>query len=163
MAAPATDLTRIDPTSRADAIMLEDGFTTKIAIEAKLNITFWDLTVTPPGVLGGDPIDTTTMFSVDWRTKALRKLKELGDVEFTAGYDPVIYTEATAIVNVGTTINIVFSDGTVFAFFGGLREFQPQSSEEGSRPEVNCVITPTNWDPVNNVRAEPVLLNVSGT
>jgi hypothetical protein len=163
MAAPATDLVRIDPSDLG--IRLDDGFSTKILIGANLSILLWDKSSQPPGVDGGDEIETTTMFNLEYRTFAPRRLKTLSPVELTCAYEPGVYAvnEIMAIINQNTTINVVFSDGSVLGFFGYLKVFTPQTVEEGSQPEANCTIVPTNWDPDNNVEAGPALANVTGT
>lgn len=40
---------------------LGDGFSTKIAFAADADVSLWEKTVTPPGVDGGDAVDTSTM------------------------------------------------------------------------------------------------------
>ena len=129
MTAPATDLSRTDPTSVG--IALQDGFATQIAFAIDPDIEFWERSVTPPEYDGGDPIETATMFNSAFRTKAPRKLISVGDVSIVAVYDPVLYEQGKAIINVETTVNVIFPDGSVLGFFGYLRSFAPQGHEEG--------------------------------
>lgn len=125
---------------------LEDGYQTLISFAENPAVHLKEKTITPPGIDGGDAIDVTTMRNEDWRTFALRALKTLTESSFRAAYDPVIYDELDAMINVNQLITITFSDGSSVAFWGGLRTAQPQEVEEGAMPEVECNITPTNRD-----------------
>lgn len=156
-----------DPTTTArvtpDGIPLRDGYSTQIAFSQDSNICFWEKTVTPPSVDGGDPIETTTMHNSTWRTLAPRSLKTLGEIALTAAYDPDLYDEAVAICNVEGSITVHFPDGSTLDFYGFLQSVEPQEHVEGDQPEANIVVVPTNWDPTNNVEAGPVMTEVAGT
>ena len=165
MTAPATDIATHDP----DGIHLDDGYQTLISFEVNPAASFWEKTVKPPGMDGGDPIDTTTMHNETWRTMAPRQLTSMTDLNLTVAYDPVLYdarTEAGSILNLlnqKTTINVVFPDGSVLAFYGFLRSFDPTPLEEGSQPEATIVGTVTNQDPSTGAEEDPVLVNAPGT
>lgn len=141
MAAP-TPSARVTPVGA----FLEDGFSTKITIGLDTNISFWEKTVTPPGLDVGERIALSTMFNVAYRTWGLRQLIDLTEASGTAAYDPLVYPQIVAIIGEKTTITVTFSNGDTLAFFGGLRTFVPQSHEEGSQPEANFTISPTNRD-----------------
>lgn len=158
MAAPSAT-SRVTPTG----ILLKDGFSSLITIAVDSDINFWEKTVKPPGFDGGDKIDLTTMHNTLYRTFSPRALLTLTEVTTTAGYDPILYDEAIAACNVATTITVRFADLSTIAFYGYLRLFDPQDSEEGTMPECQITIEPTNYDPVNNVEAAPVMTLVSGT
>lgn len=158
MAPPATTA-RIAPAG----IKLDDGFSTQVAFAKDANVSFWEKTVQPPGLDGGDAIETTTMFNAAWRTMGARQLKTLTEASIVAAYDPDVYNNILALVNVEGDITVHFPDGSTLDFFGYLRVFEPQDCEEGAQPEANITIQPTNFDPVNFVEAAPVLTSVSGT
>lgn len=158
MAAP-TPTARVTP----DGIELKDGYQTLITIAVDSNINFWEKTVKPPGFDGGDKIDITTMHNTLYRTFIPRALLTLTEVTTTALYDPILYDEAIAACNVATTITVRFTDLSTIAFFGYLRLFDPQDVEEGSPPECQITIEPTNYDPANNVEEAPVMTLVAGT
>jgi hypothetical protein len=158
MAAP-TPGTRTDPVG----IKIDDGFSTLISFAADPDVSFWEKTVTPPGIDGGDAIETETMHNDVWRTRVSRSLKTLTDAETTVAYDPAVFTQIVALCNVETTITIHFSDGSTYCFYGYLRTFEPGEISEGEQPEATVTITPTNYDPVNHVEAGPVLTSVAGT
>ena len=158
------------PTSRTSpptGTKLDDGFATLITISGNPAISFWEKTVTPPGVEGGDPVDTSTMHNVTWRTLSPPVLKTLTEVTLTAAYDPVLYdsTGANPIVqaiNDRRTITVKFADGSTVAFYGYLRAFTPGDSSEGAQPEATVTIQPTNVDASNNEEG-PVYTAGSGT
>lgn len=158
MAAPAT-------TARAtpDGRYLKDGYQTLIAPAADPDVAFWEKTVTPPGMDGGDAIDNTTMHNETWRTMRSRALVTLTDMTLTVAYDPDIYDEALALLNVETSWTVHFPDGSTLDFYGFLRLFEPQDMSEGEQPEANITISPTNFDVTNNVEAGPVMTEVAGT
>ena len=160
-------MTAPSPTVRqnpgTNGIKMDDGYQTLVTIALDPDIEFWEKTVQPPGVDGGDEIETTTMWNNDWRTMAPRALKTLTPVELTAAWDPDLYNQAILICNKRTTITVLLPDGTTIAFYGYLKKIEPQSQEEGSQPEVNVTIIPTNWDHVANVEAGPVIAETSGT
>ena len=158
MAAPATT-TRTTPTGK----YLEDGFSTKIAFSRDPAIKFWEKTVTPPGIDGGDSIEQTTMHNTLWRTFAPRQLQTLTEMTTTAAYDPVVYTDIQELINQEGSITVRFPDGSTLDFFGYLKMFQPNEVSEGEQPDAEVTIVPTNWDPINDVEAAPVLTSVAGT
>lgn len=158
MAAP-TPTARQLPTG----IKLDDGYRTTICPAADPDISFWEKAVTPPGIDGGDEIDTTTMHNSDWRSRASRALKTLTEASVTAAYDPNLYTSILALINLETTYTVHFPDGSTLAFYGFLKSFMPGENVEGEQPEAEILIVPTNFDPVNKVEAAPALANVAGT
>lgn len=149
---------------------MPDGYQSLITFgktgEGHDNIKFFEKSVQPPGIDGGDPIDTTTMHNSTWRTFAARSLKTLTDLTVTAAYDPAVLdtAELQAVANLETTVTVTFSDGSTIAFFGYLRSFEPTEMAEGEQPEGTLTVTPTNRDPESPFGEEgPVIVDVSGT
>lgn len=145
------------PTARSTPLgtSLDDGYSTKIAFAADPDVSFWEKTVQPPGVDGGDAIETTTMHNTAWRTMAARALKTLTPSSLTAAYDPKVYDQIIALINVEGLITVHFPDGSTLDFYGFLRNFVPQSHEEGSQPECEIEIVPTNVNPATGAEAAP--------
>ena len=158
MAAPSATA-RQDP----GGIRIDDGYRTLITFATDPDVQLWEKSIKPPGMDGGEGIDTTTMHNDTYRTKSPRQLKSLTESTFTAGYDPVIYTSLIALINVETTITITFPDGTTLAFYGYLQKAEQSELKEGEFPEVTCTFTPTNQDPTTGDEEAPVLVNVAGT
>lgn len=158
MAAPVASARQTPP-----GIKLKDGHSTLVTLQSDPNIDFWEKNITPPGLDGGEAVEQTTMHNAVWRTVRPRELVTLTEMTFTSGYDPVVYDQILAIINIETTITVWFSDGSSLAFYGFLRVFQPTDTVEGTQPEATVTITPTNFDPVNKVEAGPVLVEAAGT
>lgn len=132
-----------------------DGYSTKITIAADTDIDFWEKTVTPPGLDGGDPVDTTTMYNLRYRTLRARNLQTVTEVSATVAYDAAVYSQIQAVINVETTITITFPAGDTVAFYGYLRSFIPGEIAEGAQPEATITIQPTNWDSAGGTTGEP--------
>ena len=143
---------RLPPTGT----MLVSGYPTKIAFAADPSIALWERTVTPPGIDGGDGIDTTTMHNATWRTMAARSLKTLTNSSMTCGYDPAVYTSILALINVETEVTVEFPDGSTLDFYGFLKNFTPNEHSEGSLPEATVEIVPTNRIPGSTTESAPV-------
>ena len=153
------------PTSRGTpaGIMLNDGYQALVTISSLTTVSFWEKTVKPPGIDGGDPIDITTMHNADWRTRVPRSLMTLTDSTGKAAYDPNVYNQLLTVVNVNATITVRWADGSTLAFYGFLRMLEFDDLAEGVQPELSYTITPTNYDPSAKVEASPVLTSVAGT
>ena len=162
MAAPSAT-----PRDPPGGIPLQDGYQTLITFVSNTDIKFWERTVTPPGIDGGDPIERTTMHNTAWRTFGARSLRTLTPVSTTVTYDPAVLEEimnvTTGLLNVETTITVTFADLSTIAFYGYLQNFEPSEVSEGSDPEATITIQPTNWDPDADVEAGPTVVEVAGT
>lgn len=145
------------------APILEDGFSTLITLANAPSIAFKEKSVTPPGVEGGDPIDTSTMHSVTWRNKAPRSLKEMTDASATVSYDPAVYDDIIDQVNVQQAITITYPDGTQMALWGFLRNFSPGELSEGDQPTAEVTFVFTMYDPENCIEAGMTLTVGTGT
>lgn len=157
MAAP-TATARLDPTG----LRLEDGYRSLYTFKRFPAVNLWEIEVTPPGVDGGDKIDTTTMHNDRWRTNKHRSLMELTDGAFTCAYDPAVLDQIVEMINVRDEITVTFPDGSTWAFWGYMRVFEPDSLKEGEMPTATVTITPTNED-VSHVERGPVATSVTGT
>lgn len=156
---PPTTTTRQTPSG----IKLDDGFPTKIACAADPDFSMWEKSVKPPGLDGGDQIDTTTMFNATYRTFAPRQLKTMTECSGSSAYDPVVYTQGLALINVETSWTVRFADGSTLSFFGFLKSLELNELEEGTQPELTYTIVPTNQDPTTGAEAAAVLASVAGT
>ena len=159
MTAPEAASSRPTP----DGIPLGDGYSTKITIADDTDISFWEKAVTPPGLDGGDEIDLTTMHNTSYRTFGSRALATMTEMSCTALYDPDVYDEILAIINVETTITVFFPDGSTLAFYGFLKRFEPGELVEGTPPECTITIQPTNQDPTSRAEESAVMTEASGT
>jgi hypothetical protein len=142
-------------------IKMDDGFSTKIAFAADPDISFWEKTVTPPGIDGGDAIETTTMHNTTWRSMAARALKTLTESSITVAWDPQVYDQIVALINVEGLITVWFPNGDALDFYGFLKSFTPGDMSEGSPPEAEISIVPTNINPLTGAEAAPVFTEIA--
>lgn len=159
MAAP-TPTPRVVPSG----IFLRDGFSSLITFANDTDIDLWEKTVKPPGLDGGEKVETSTMHSIAYRTFGPRELITMTPASMLCAYDPIVYDQIVAIINDETTITVTFADGSTLAFYGYLQKFEPTDCAEGSQPEATVTIEVTNTDYANSwVEAGPVLTSVAGT
>jgi len=123
---------------------IDDGHSTTISFAEDSSVQMWEKEVTPPGIEGGGANDTTTMHNSVWRTKSPKKLKSLTDASFTAAYDPAVYDEIVAMLNVNQLITVTFADSSTLAFWGWIDVFKPNAAVEGEQPTAEVTIIPSN-------------------
>ena len=143
--------------------MLDDGYQSLITFAVDPDVAFWEKGVQPPGIDGGEKIDVTTMHNTTYRTSTARSLKEVTDGQVTAAWDPRVYPQIIALINVETTITVKFSNGDTLAFYGYLQKFEPSELKEGEHPEATLSFVATNRDPSTGAEEAPVLTEVAGT
>lgn len=153
------------PTARVTpaGLKLEDGQFSTHTFAADPDVGLWEKSVKPPGMDGGDKIDLTNHHNVAYRTSAPRNLKTLTASTFKAFYDPDVYNQLMALINVKTTCTTTFIDGSTLAYFGYLKSVEFDDMVEGTAPECTVTIETTNVDPSDGSEAGPVLTSVSGT
>jgi len=138
---------------------IDDGHPTTIAFALTPSgetLLFWEKEVTPPGLNGGGPNDTTTMRNSVWRTAAPKKLFSMSAGSFIAAYDPEALDQVLTMLNVLTQITVTYADGATYVFWGWLNEFTPGACVEGEQPTATVSIEPANQD-ADGVEAAPVL------
>lgn len=154
------------PTARGTptGIPLENSFPIRVTIGANTTVSFWEKEIQPPGYEGGEAIDTTTQFNNQFRGMAPRHLITMTAMKGKAAYDPNVCTQIILLINKKTTITKTWSDGSTLAFYGFLKSFTPSNEAgDGTQPEADFEIQPTNIDPTSGVEEPPVFTNVSGT
>jgi len=158
MAAP-TPTTRVLPVG----YRLQDGQYSHITLAEDPAIQFWEKTVKPGGVDGGDPVPQTTMFNNAWRTFAPKVLRTLTEVNGKAAYDPGCIVGIVAMCNFPTVCTVKWPTNATWCFYSFLQKVEFDALEEGKQPELTYTIAPTNYDYVNNVEAGPVFTAAAGT
>ncbi len=136
---------------------LDDGHSTTVAFTDLPAVKFFEKEVTPPGVDGDGPNNTTTMLNTVYRTMAPKKLKTMTEMTLTVAYDPAVYTDIVGVsgVNNNQLITITFSDSSTLAFFGWIDKFIPGTIVEGEQPEAEVTIQPSNQN-ASGVETAPV-------
>ena len=155
------DLTRVNPSSTYT--QLDDGHPTLLVLQLDPTIGFWEKTVKPPGMDGGDAIDTTTMHNDIWRTMVSRSLVTMTPCNLTAAYDPEMWCSVPALINAEGIVAVIFPNGDMLGFYGFLQSVEPQDISEGAQPEVNIVVGITNCGPTDRIEYAPVWVTSSGT
>lgn len=102
--------------------------------------------VTPPALDGGEPVDTVVLSTNRWRTKISPNLIDLGNISFTAEYQPEAVM--TAPLNDEGVIRIIIPGEGVLTVRGYLRAITPDSMRVGERATCSgeFVITNTGAD-----------------
>lgn len=125
---------------------LDDGMKTLITLGNNPSIRLWEKSVTPPAIVGGGAVDTTTMRNMAWRTQAPKKLKTLGNMSVTVAYASYAYHEIIQQVGVVQEITITFPDSSSIVFRGWVDEFTPGENVEGEQPTATLTIISANLD-----------------
>lgn len=143
-------------------LRLDDGFSTIITFSEAPTVKLYEKDVTPPGMTGGGPIDTTTMRNVAWRTNAPKQLKSLTTISTTVAFATDAIPVMFGVINVLQQITITFPDGSTITFWGWVDEFTPGAFTEGEQPTATVSIQPSNRDSDGN-EAPPVYAAGAGT
>jgi hypothetical protein len=156
-----TGLARTNPS--ASYTQMDDGHSTLLIIDGYEGICFWEKTVKPPGMDGGDPIDTTTMHNQTWRTAVSRSLITMTPCNLTAAYDPEMWDVIVSRINEELLMAIQFPNCDLLGFYGFMQSVEPQDHSEGAQPECNLVIGVTNCDPTDRTEQAPMWIVGVGT
>jgi hypothetical protein len=127
---------------------MDSGFAVVISFASNPTIKLYQKDVTPPGIDGGGVIDTTTKENTTWRTAYVKALMSMTEGSLTAAYDPAVYSEIIAMINVNQLITVTFPDAATVVFYGALTTFEPSSTsqEDDEQPTADCTISPTLQD-----------------
>ena len=143
---------------------LTKSWKTTVTIAADLTLEFFEQSVTPPGIDGGTPIDTSTMLNTKWKTQSPGRLIMMTDMTIKGYYDPLIYSSLALYVNVITTITLTFPDLSTLAFYGFIKQVAfSELTNDNSKPSVTLTIAAANQDPSTCVEAAPVYTAGPGT
>lgn len=133
--------------------ILTEGFPTTMTFseaETPTALYFEEMGVTPPGVDGGGPNDTTNMRNKKWRTQQPKTLITLLAGQLTCHYDPAFLTGILAMINLNQLITITFPDLQYWTFWGWIDKFQLGEIVEGQPPTATVVIEVSNQDSDGN-------------
>lgn len=158
MAAP-TISTRVVPTT----YKLPDGFKTTISSAAVPGIAFWEKTVEPGGLDGGELIPQSTMLNTKWHTAWPRTLIKYDGIKATVAYDPSQLGSILARINLPDSWTVHMPEGATISYYGVLTKFMLKALKEGDPPEADVEIPAMNYDYVNNVEQGPVFTASVGT
>ena len=123
---------------------IDDGHGAVISFADDPTVKFYEKEITPPGLSGGGPNDTTTLLNAAWRTLAPKKLKTMAPASLSVSYDAAVFTDVPGMINANQLITITFPDGGTLAFWGWLDEFTPGPLVEGAQPTADITIQTSN-------------------
>lgn len=123
---------------------LDDGHPTIVTFDEDPDIKLWEKGVTPPGVSMGGMNDTTTMRNSVWRTRMFKKLKTLTAMGMRCAFDPAVFPEVVAIAGINQEVTLTWPEGDTLLFWGGVESGTFSEVVEGSQPEMNVNVEPTN-------------------
>ena len=123
--------------------MLTDGFSTIISCTANPSIKMWEMEVDPPSIEGGGGKQVSTMRNTAWHTMAPNVLKKLGEGGAKVGFDPAVYSQIVALINVNTSWTITYPDGATEVFLGWMDSFKRNTFTEGEVPTADVVFIPS--------------------
>ena len=125
--------------AKAGHLTTGQGFRIKLVNQ---NLEFYEKTVQPKGLDGGDPINITTNDNTEKESQAPRKLSTDTDAQITHTYNAADKALYEAAVNQSDDILQIFSDdSTEAARPGWLRSFTPESAEKGSQPMATSIFS----------------------
>jgi len=107
-------------------------------------ITFWEKSITPPGMDAGGANDITTLRNDTYRTFAPKQLITMTECSASVSYDADFYDEIVAMISENQLITITFPDTSTMAFYGWLDKFIPGEISEGEQPTADITIVPSN-------------------
>ena len=158
MAAPA-HTTRTAPTG----FKIPEGYRSYIAISGDNEIAFWERDVKPPSIDGGDPINTTTQWNVKFETFFPRHLIKLDSISVVAAYDPDVFADILANINVNQAMTFYWPDGSYVDFYGWIQKFEFGELKIGDFPTATVTIALSNTDPATSLEQGPVFHAAAGT
>lgn len=156
MPAPAVTA-RIAPVG----IDLQDGYQSFIAFALDPDISFWEVSLTPPG-RESSMIDQTTMHNDEYETQSVHHLKKVGDITGKAGYDPAVKSQIDAIIGRNGSVTFHYPDGSTESVWATLQSATHDEHSRKTKPMINFTIVCTNRDNAGDEQA-PVIVSVPGT
>jgi len=126
------------------AATLKEGLGTTITFAGHtFTLTIDPSSITPPGLDGGDAIDSTSLSNVLYRTKEPKSLIDVTDGGLTVFYDPAAWDDIVSAMNDNVLITVTFSNSDTLAFYGYIKTFEPGESVEGEAPSAEMVVVAT--------------------
>lgn len=128
---------------------LPHGFPAKVAFALDPNIDVWEVSVTPFGIDGQEPVNQTTMWNVEYTTLWPRALKSITPLVMTVLYDPVAWGQLLTMVNQVQNITHQWMDGSTLSVWGFLQlvELGEQAEDATDPPTMDLTVMVANMDP----------------
>lgn len=134
-------------------IPMEANHRIMLTHSAAPDLPLWEVSITPPGLEGGEAVDMTNQFAEKFRQKAARVLQELTDGKLTALYCPGTLRQLSdTIINVEgiITVSMPTDPRFGFAFPGYFKNAKPSDINEKNTepPTIEIEVVATMRDPV---------------
>lgn len=139
------------------SVYIDDGHPCNLTFGADATVAVKFRTVKPPGLVGGGAINVTTHSNTVWRVNAPKKLKELSPATITCKYQPGVYVDIIAMINVNQLLTMTFPDNTTIAFYGFINSFEPSAMQQGEEPTATMEIIPTLVHTSTGAETAPVI------
>ena len=127
-------------------LRLDDGFSTIITLANIPSVKIYEKEVTPPGLTGGGPIDTTTMRNDSWRTMSPKSLKSMTALTAVVAFATEAIQVIQEQININQLITVTFPDNSSLTFYGWVDEFTLGKFSEGEQPTATLTIQPSLHD-----------------
>ena len=150
-------------------IMIPDGMRTKVTLSLNTTIQIEEVEVKPFGFDNGEPIEQDSMWSGALQVVRAQQITKCTPCTVICKYDPAALDALRTLQGVersGSNAQIItetFYDGSTRAWYGYVRGADPDSLAIGGKGKMTVTLQPTNWDPVNNAYAAPVMVSVAGS
>ena len=119
-----------------------DGLGAQVSIGS---MSLQEVSITPPSTQGGGALEVTTHRNAGWRTKAPKTLKDLGELTFSAIYDPAQYSsQGISNLNNNQEITVTFPDSSTLVFYGFIDSFSAGEITPGELPTAEITVVVTN-------------------
>lgn len=125
---------------------LFDGYQVLFSFSLNVNINLWERSITPPGLDGTGPIEVATMRVDDLRIRAPKSLATITEMTMVCAYEPLVYNEFYAIMQIIGSMTVTFPDGSTLDLPGWLDKFMPTEMTEGNMPVANVTFYPSMMD-----------------
>ena len=156
-----------------EGIKVDDGFASCFAFALLPNVSLWEVETQLPSLDGGDPIDTTTHRNKKVRTKAPRKLVEVGESQHTCRYNKKTFGQLQATLlnkpgaytqhypdGIPTSTESGLGLGSSYSAFGYISKADFKAFKNGEPPEVEITLVTTSTDPSDGSESAPVFNEV---
>jgi hypothetical protein len=143
--------------------ILPNGHRTLVTI-AGVTAQFEEVSVTPPGIKGDDPIEQTNMRANNYRTFSGGALMTMSEMTLKVNYAVGAYTQLLPLIRKNRYVTITFFDGSSISLYCIITSFTPEELQTNEKPTATLVLTPSNLttsDPPGETG--PVYATVSAT
>lgn len=125
--------------------ILESPHGTRYIFSLNPGLLIEEKEVTPFGAEGGEWNDLTTHRNVRGKTKAPKYLVDFTNPTATVSYATAALPQIMAMINMNQQITIQYNDGSSHVFWGGIKNFLPQSMQaDGEQPTATMELVVSN-------------------